>query len=74
MLQNRGYVVVQDAIDMTTEEFRNKFGESPARGKAIVFPARLALYILHIYPWHRGVDNFSREGGRPNRSVVCLFS
>jgi hypothetical protein len=32
MLANRGYVVAQDAIDMTTEEFKVKFGESPARG------------------------------------------
>jgi hypothetical protein len=36
MLQNRGYVVAQDAIDMTTEEFRLKFGERPARGKVLV--------------------------------------
>ena len=36
MLQNRGYVVVQDAIDMATEEFKNRFGETPARG--LLFP------------------------------------
>lgn len=31
MLNNRGYIVDDAAINMTTDDFRNKFGESPSR-------------------------------------------
>jgi DNA-directed RNA polymerase I, II, and III subunit RPABC1 len=31
LLNKRGYIVDEEAINMTTEDFRNKFGESPSR-------------------------------------------
>jgi DNA-directed RNA polymerase I, II, and III subunit RPABC1 len=31
LLNKRGYIVDEEAINMTTEDFRNKFGDSPSR-------------------------------------------
>ena len=31
MLSKRGYIVDEDALNMTTEDFKNRFGENPSR-------------------------------------------
>lgn len=61
MLQNRGYVVVQDAIDMATDEFRNRFGESPARGILFTYTYVMGITFKYLLYQTRGVNNSSRE-------------